>query len=275
IEGLAPFALAGDTDGVFANMQFLPGEYTLTVTPYAVSGVPSSSGEPQIISFTVIQSCQIAELEDIMLVKGNSTERLLSLTDGMTIDLTQYSNPLNVEAIPKSCVARVAFDLQGPISRTKTEGLAPFALAGDTDGIFAGMQILPGDYMLTVTPYAIPGVEASAGEIQIINFTVTEATPSPSFQLSKASFNPEPQFTLYPIPTQNELTVDMKFFEEGRYSLALYDFTGRIIKTEYLMYDEPGGKNFLLSTSTLSSGVYMIKLSKANFIQWRKITIKR
>ena len=70
----------------------------------------------------------------VTLVKSNMKTDLRTLATGGTITLSQDGTSLNLRASVDGSVGSVAFFLDGKLVRT--ENVAPFALAGDTDGTY-------------------------------------------------------------------------------------------------------------------------------------------
>ena len=74
----------------------------------------------------------------------------------------------NVDVAP----ARVTIALSGATSKTATEGIAPYALWGDTSGDYKPAQLNVGAHTLSATP--------SGGSAFTVNFTVINATDMPT-----------------------------------------------------------------------------------------------
>ncbi|MBA3829115.1 MAG: T9SS type A sorting domain-containing protein [Taibaiella sp.] len=71
-------------------------------------------------------------------------------------------------------------------------------------------------------------------------------------------------FSVYPNPVVNNVTI--AFNKEGMYRIALYDITGRTVN-EF----KSSGKEFSFSTTTLSSGIYFLKVAGADGMQMEKL----
>lgn len=100
--------------------------------------------------------------------------------DGAVLDLRTLPSPrLNVRANVSGTVGSVLFGLDDN-PNARMESVAPFALAGDTDGNYNPWTPSPGPHTLTATPFTAGGGGGSAGTPLTITFTVVTApTPTP------------------------------------------------------------------------------------------------
>lgn len=103
-------------------------------------------------------SCRISSLE--LHDDGNyynPISHLLSLTDGLVDNTIDLNNPLNVVAETHGDCAGVSvfLALTGPVSQGKWEGVAPYALFGDSSGDLEAGYLDPGEYELSAFPYGV------------------------------------------------------------------------------------------------------------------------
>src|SRR5690606_19608172 len=86
--------------------------------------------------------------------------------------LIQSDKLLNIRAITyPEMIDRVAFTLTGPVTHSRIEKVAPYALFGDIPtGDYRGMALPAGMYTLTVTPY----VQDRKGTELMLSFQVEE-----------------------------------------------------------------------------------------------------
>ena len=110
------------------------------------------------------------------LIRGNSNQELFPLTDGSVLDVNELgTNNFAVRAntFPDE-VGSVKFELSGPISITRTENIAPYALFGDnlSLGGFNGQGFPDGEYTLTATPFTGSNLSGDEGTALTINFEV-------------------------------------------------------------------------------------------------------
>lgn len=112
------------------------------------------------------------------LVNADTDADISVLTTNSQIDLSSSpTQNLNIRFDPATSVANVSFSLSGSQSHTTTEGVAPYALYGDTNGDYNAHVFTVGNYSLTATP--------STGSPSTITFSVVNgggpsSTPAPS-----------------------------------------------------------------------------------------------
>ncbi len=177
-EGADPFALFGNSGTDYFGSLFPVGSYSLRVTPSTSSG----TGTAVNINFSVINSTPPPTstlINSLQLINANTDVAIGTLTNGLVINLAQTGNvPLAIVANTSTSVSSVQFQLSGPVTTTRTEGAAPFALFGNSGTDYFGSLFPVGSYTLKVTPYTSAGI----GTALTINFSVVNGTPtSPSF----------------------------------------------------------------------------------------------
>ncbi|MFD1141197.1 DUF5060 domain-containing protein [Larkinella insperata] len=183
-----PYTLAGDTDQGHYDWTPSIGSHTLRATPYGASG---KAGTPLTITFTVINQAPTTNLlTGFTLINASTGADLGALPDGSQIDLQLTGPLLNVRANPgASALSKVVFALDG-VENYRTETLAPYTLAGDTDQGHYDWTPSIGSHTLKATPYTTTG---QAGTPLLISFSVVSSTPPASdltgFTLINASTN--------------------------------------------------------------------------------------
>jgi hypothetical protein len=86
---------------------------------------------------------------DFILVDVETNTDLFKLKEAGVIDIAQFGErKLNIRVNPLLPDIFVEFSLSGPINRTWTEMVAPFALFGDISGNYNGIKLPAGDYFL-------------------------------------------------------------------------------------------------------------------------------
>ena len=106
------------------------------------------------------------------LVNADTDSDIGPLEDGDVIDLaTLPTRNLNVRANTSGQVGRVTFGYDGD-GDFRTESVAPFALAGDTNGDYYAWTPTVGDHTLEAMPYAPGG--GQAGSALAVAFTVID-----------------------------------------------------------------------------------------------------
>ncbi|MBA4055313.1 MAG: hypothetical protein C0490_11425, partial [Marivirga sp.] len=148
-ERIAPYELFGDQGG-----KLPAGEYTLTVTPY----FNNTKGDDLIISFTVTDGFAVS---GFTLIDATLDRPVGKLSEGDVIDLSLLKGhklTVLVDTQPMH-IEKVDLSLQGSIVYSTTERYVPYTLFGDLtkDGCstdYAGLNLVPGTYTLTATPYS-------------------------------------------------------------------------------------------------------------------------
>jgi hypothetical protein len=106
------------------------------------------------------------------LINAASNAEMHSIEDGGTVSIAPGSS-INVRAdtSPDYPTDSVRFALNGN-ANFRTEGAAPFALAGDACGDYFPWQFSYGPQVLRATPYTGPGASGTAGTAREITFTI-------------------------------------------------------------------------------------------------------
>ncbi len=217
------------------------------------------------------------EILRFVLVNSDTDQDIRPLMNNTNIDLSMVGRKLNIraEVLCEDKTESVRLELTGAQTRTRTENQDPYALAGDSNGNYSNQNFGPGSYTLTATPYTENATGGDAGIPLTINFTVSNGPPAQQSQFGDPSLNPDYELGVYPVPATEALTIDMKFFDEGQYQAEIFDVAGRAIMSQTLTYDDLTGKRFSVNTANLSQGVYMLRVSGQNYLDWRKISITK
>ncbi|SDE79765.1 Por secretion system C-terminal sorting domain-containing protein [Pricia antarctica] len=250
------FALSGGSPaggtysgtGVNANGVFNPsigaGIYTVTY-----SYTDPTTGCDGSATRTIRVTSPITD-SDLTVVNANTDTPLYALVDGLIIQKEDIGNtPLGIIYEPGNSPSNVRFTLTGPISRSYSEGKAPYSLYGDIGVDIQGRVFPVGSYTLVVNPSNAPAITVNFSVVQGISNTAKSAPqmmifPNPAIDITTVSF-PEPV----------QLT---QFY--------VYDVTGRLVKTiasetaedidsiELSVYDLPIGTYFVRTTDTSGKG---------------------
>jgi hypothetical protein len=85
---------------------------------------------------------------------------------------------------------------------------------------------------------------------------------------SEQDILPEPEFLIYPNPTEGVFTIQSDFTEEETYTINLITTSGQIILNKKL--NAIGGK-CLLDISDLSNGYYTLKILTSRAVKYCKV----
>jgi len=155
--------------GVFAGA-------TRTVTGGAnvtLGAPPSDPGEDWVVLLRRTGEATGPTVTGLVLVNAATDVDIGPLSDGDTIDLGALgTSELNVRAeTTPAVVGSVRFGLDGDASY-QLENTAPYALAGDTSGDYAGWTPAAGDHTLTATAFDGADATGEAGPTVTVGFTV-------------------------------------------------------------------------------------------------------
>jgi len=125
--------------------------------------------------FTIITSAVFAqEVTSFTLVNAGTNADIQPLTNGATLDLDALPNALNIRANTNPpTVGSVVFAFEGN-ANFNTEGAAPYALGGDSNGDYNDLGLTPGTKSLTATPFTGDNGTGTPGSALTITFTVVE-----------------------------------------------------------------------------------------------------
>lgn len=110
----------------------------------------------------------------LTLMNASTNKEITVLTNNQVINLTELGNALNVRANTNGTVGSVKFWLDGAAFRT--ESTPPYALAGDTDGVYWVWTPSLGSHTIKATAYAGSGGTGAEGGSIELSFTVEETT---------------------------------------------------------------------------------------------------
>ncbi len=183
---------------------------------------------------------------------------------GPLMDEDQYylgnlpTNSLSVEALANDLTESVVLSISGPINRSRTESVAPYALFGDSSGDFVGQNFEAGMYTIIATPYSANGGNGDAGPMVTVTFEILSGTmqsaPNPGSLLPEASSTPEragQDISIYPNPANTVLNIDLS------------DFTGRT--GELMIHNNLGQTVFRLSLDEIDAAPLQIDLFEEDF----------
>lgn len=158
----------GSGGGIYNNEGDIADVTTSLITDNIPNDIaPVSMADISVVSFT--------------LINADTDTELRLLTNGDTINyVTLGTQNLSIRANTEPpIVGSVAFTLDG--SDVRLENIAPYSIAGDTNGGTDYQAITPpltvGDHSLTATPYSSSQAEGLAGLGLTISFQVVNSSP--------------------------------------------------------------------------------------------------
>lgn len=278
-ENTAPYALGGDSHTVFPIKYkplvppLMPGEYTLSATPYTLSGGGGKAGANLTVNFTVIEEISVVSLT---LVNADNAQDLYELKDGAEINLDELpTTNLNIRAITDSKrTGSVVFDFYRPDVMdiiTVTENTWPYALGGDFNNGGKNYRVLepalsPGEYLLLATPYSGRGGTGTEGTGLLIEFVVTGSNEVMARKAASQENNSNADLQVFPNPVANKFTLKLNRASEMT-DLHLYNAKGQLVRS----FRETGLPEKQVDISDLPAGLYMLKVQGNGRSQTLKI----
>ena len=102
-----------------------------------------------VLLFVVAIAATAGEVASFTLVNASTDADVMTLADGAAINLARAGNQLNIRANISGPAKTVNLTLSGAMSQTRSEGVAPYALYGDSGGDYRGWTPVAGTYTLT------------------------------------------------------------------------------------------------------------------------------
>jgi hypothetical protein len=225
VENVSPYALYGDTSGNYFGNTFVPGNYTLSITPLVggnpagpvftvsfsfVASAPTptpsatASPSPTVNPSPTVTASPTAQsqpaITGFQLINADTDTVIAPLVNGQVINIqTLPTQNLNIAATGNALTSKITFSLAGALAKSGTENFAPFALYGDISGNYLPQLFPVGNYTLSATPLTASN---APGAPTVISFTVasSQATPTPTATLTAS---PTPTVILTPtvVPT--------------------------------------------------------------------------
>jgi hypothetical protein len=186
-ENVAPYAMAGDTDGDYYKWTPTTGSHTLRVTAYTSDNRKGTASSTVEVKFSVLKEAPASapeaqpkteaepkpaglSISELTLINAAKQKALRTLEDGDIIVFDTDGSALNVRADVSGKAGSVAFYLDGKLF--STENVAPYALGLDDSGVYRKWTPSIGSHTLRVTPYSGSNRTGTAGATTEIEFTV-------------------------------------------------------------------------------------------------------
>jgi hypothetical protein len=148
---------------------------------------------------------------------------------------------------------------------------------GDTLYIYNGLttsSALLGKYSGTTVPTT---VSSTVGKV-LLTFVTDGSNNSGGWSLnydadySSINENENSGFSIFPNPCGNNFNITFSNDIQGETTLGIYDLTGRLLKSETLNISDPSN-SYLMSTESINSGIYLIKIENNEHISTKKLNI--
>lgn len=170
--------------------------------------------------FTVGLLSQDPTITSFTLVNADSNADIMEITEGVKINLNEYAGiTFNIRANTSGNTGSVTLRVSGPLSKTMTESVAPYALFGDFPvGDYYG-EVLPiGSYTISGTPYSEASAGGIAGTAHSFNFQVVIEPVQRPFITTWKTDNPG-------VSGDNQVTIFTKPSLDYNYSIDWGDGT--------------------------------------------------
>ena len=233
------------------------GNYTavLTVTDGAgltdTANVPITVTDPAqqgVVSFTLVNADTDVDLFDI--TEGMQIDE--SITQGVNLNIRANTNP--------GVVGSVFLDLTGPVSNTRTEGRAPYALYGDSNGNYNGVPFPTGSYTMSATAYSGSGLSGTNLGSLTTNFSIVSTGGKSALSDTDESLNDLLAIELYPNPTASTFNIQVSEGSALIKDVYLFDMSGRLIKKLNSIEIIQNDGLYTFDTYGMEEGIYYVKV---------------
>jgi hypothetical protein len=281
-ENLVFYSLFGDNPrGDYQGEILLPGQYTLTATPFAERRGNGFEGAPLTIQFEVVGQPSFS-VQSFTLVNAETNQDISSLNDGDIIDLAALGNILLSARATTSpgFIGSIIMELDGPVMHQQLENRLPYSLFGDNPpGEYSGRMLSPGQYTLTATPYSDMSGQGFTGTPLTITFTVVDGSSSrtavvqskivqDSFSELSFSGDVNQEFVVYPTPSSGIIHILVPEQINNSAQLLIYDALGRVV------HSAKNSKQTSLDLRSHGVGVYFVRLLDSDNIYTKRILIE-
>ncbi len=158
-----------------------PGPIQVSVTPFSGPNRSGERAEATVLSFTVVDDRPPASwpagVTGLTLVDAETDEDVVGLHDGQVLDIAEIGSALNMRADATVDVASVRFDLNDG-EHIRIESVLPFAMFGDQQGDYSHYgqwDLVPGEFVISVTPFDEADAGGDAGVTRTITITVVDS----------------------------------------------------------------------------------------------------
>ena len=193
-ENIAPYSVAGDINGAFNAANLSVGTHTLIATPYPLANAGGTPGPSMNISFVVVNTSTPTPTPTPT-PTANADSCTNTYANGMTLSASLVTAPgrdsppeallpAQLSISPHCQLVRSVSRLFSSTSigsmkiqhngRVITENIAPYSLAGDTNGAFTPANLSVGTHTVIATPYPRRMQAVQPGPSMNISFVVVD-----------------------------------------------------------------------------------------------------
>jgi uncharacterized protein YjdB len=235
-----------------------------------------------------VQATPNLGIASFTLINAGTDVDMFTLTDGMQISQSQVQGlSLNIRANTNpSVVGSVYMTLSGPVNRTITENVAPYALFGDSNGNYSGRTLPVGTYTLTARAHSLSGRRGTSGPESTITFSIVsnafrianegDNTANEAMEQEGPSREAQGEFTLkaFPNPVKDgRVSIVDSRFQEGTVKYVLYSVNGT--KLSEGQAEIGAGKTISLdfSSPVKTAGMYILILDYDNYLAPQRLQL--
>ena len=264
IEGVPPYALFGDEAGDYANGRFQLGAKTLTAIPYDAAG---NEGKSHTLTFIVVQEDPGLVIDKLYVLNAD-TDFIMGELGTFQFNPSDSPRLLTMRADVLGPAESVRFTLD-PLGHTQIENEPPYALFGDVNGDYAGVDLQPGTYTVTATAFRQNNARGSHGPTLSATFTIpdmatgsiqSEVVEAPSGETVTGLPATYELFPAFPNPFNPAATIRFSLPEQAPVRLSVYDILGREVQLLVDGVREAGHHEVNFEASNLPSGTYLYRL---------------
>ncbi|TRZ43495.1 malectin domain-containing carbohydrate-binding protein [Robertkochia solimangrovi] len=271
------------------------GSYLVTLTVTDQEGLD----DQDFLIISVIESEEDAvAIESITLINATSDVDLFNLVNGVNINMNDIGNVgLNLRANPASgSVGSVKFVLSGALNYTRMESVQPYALFGDSNGDYYGINLPNGNYTITATPYSGSGGSGIVGEPMTFSFSIssdgslrseidpikqlnglteTESIDIAGFEenLIDIQDHGEVAVSMYPNPASDWVNLNVTGISDTLESFRIFDLNGKVIRTYEADKTSQGNNKYALEVSGIAQGTYILSIGTSNGVIKTKMLV--
>jgi poly-gamma-glutamate capsule biosynthesis protein CapA/YwtB (metallophosphatase superfamily) len=256
-----------------------PGETTITATT-------QDGGFTDITLVTVTANNPPLSIVGFTLINAGTDSDILTITDGLQISQSQTQGlSLNIRANTfPSVVGSVFMTLSGPVNRSVTENVAPYALFGDNNGNYNGRTLPVGNYTLTARAYSSSNRGGTAGALKTINFSIISGSFRINGNQDESGIYSESKENdsvmekgeqqrdglgvnkIYPNPVEDKINLELSKMGIERVEISIFDMKGvQLLNQEY---DSENGSLVLdIANLRLKPGTHVLLVNTNGYQQ--------